>query len=321
MRLKSLALAAVLAAGLVAPAAAEPAFAERGLELKSLPGDLKGTLTTPADGARGPAVLILAGSGPTDRDGNSPLGVQAAPYRLLAHGLAERGISSLRVDKRGIAASMAAAAKEEDLRFQTYSDDARAWAAELKRQTGARCVWLVGHSEGALVAEVAAQKNRDVCGVALISGAGRKAAEVLREQLAAGLPKDMQADAFKTLDELEAGRTVANPPPALAALFRPSVQPYLISWLPLDPAALLKDIRGPVLIVQGTSDLQIGVADAERLAAARPDAKLIKLEGVNHVLKAASAERAANLATYADPQLPLAPGVVEGIADFVKARR
>ncbi|MBC6981744.1 alpha/beta hydrolase [Caulobacter sp. 17J80-11] len=319
--LKSLVLAGVLAAGLVTPAAAGDAFTERGLDLKSQPGDLKGTLTTPAKGAKGPVVLILAGSGPTDRDGNSPIGVQAAPYRLLAHGLAERGVTSLRVDKRGIAASMAAATKEEDLRFQTYSDDARAWAAELKRQTGAKCVWLVGHSEGALVAEVAAQDNKDVCGVVLISGAGRKAADVLREQLTAGLPQAMQADAFKTLAELEAGRTVANPPPALAALFRPSVQPYLISWLPLDPAELVKTVHGPVLIVQGTTDIQIGMADAERLAAARSDAKLVRLEGVNHVLKVASAERAANQATYADPNLPLAPGVVEAVADFVKARR
>ena len=143
---------------------------------------------------------------------------------------------------------------------------------------------------------------------------------MLREQLAT-LPEPMKTQAFAALTELEAGRTVADTPPALAALFRPSVQPYLISWLPLDPAALLAAYDGPVFIGQGTTDLQITVTDAQALAAADPNATLKLWDGVNHVLKTAPAELAANMATYADPALPLAPGVTEDVGAFIRANR
>ena len=127
----------------------------------------------------------------------------------------------------------------------------------------------------------------------------------------------MKTEAFHVLSELEAGRTVADTPPALAALFRPSVQPYLISWLALDPTALIAAWDGPLMIGQGTTDIQVSVVDAEAMAAAQPDARLVLWEGVNHVLKTAAAERAANVATYMDPDLPLAPGIVDDVTNFI----
>lgn len=278
---------------------------------------LHGTLLAPASGARAPAVLIIAGSGPTDRDGNNPMGVRAGTYRLLAEGLAARGISTLRFDKRGVAESAGAGGREEDLRFETLSDDAKTWAVRLKAETGAPCVWMLGHSEGALIAQVAARDNADVCGLVLAAAAGRRAGDILREQLSGpALPDELRGPALAAVAELEAGRD-AQAPPALAVLFRPSVQPYLKSWFRHDPAELLRDENRPILILQGTTDLQVNAADAERLAAANPQAKRTTLDGVNHLLKLAPADRAANSATYADPDLPLAPGVVEAIADFV----
>lgn len=301
---------ALLAAALLAgPVSTE-------IALPSQPAPLHGTLLTP-DGASAVAV-ILPGSGPTDRDGNSPLGVAASTYRLLAEGLAEQGIATVRIDKRGIAASMAAGPAEADLRFDAYAADARAWAAEAASRAGLPCAWLIGHSEGALVALKAVENDDKICGLILLSGAGRPAGAVIREQLAT-LPEPMKTQASAALTELEAGRTVADTPPALAALFRPSVQPYLISWLPLNPAALLAAYDGPVFIGQGTTDLQIGVTDAQALAAADPKATLKLWHGVNHLLKTAPADRAANLATYADPTLPLAPGVAGDVGAFIRA--
>ncbi|QSF53845.1 alpha/beta hydrolase [Brevundimonas fontaquae] len=287
------------------------------IALPAQPAPLHGTLLTPE--APTAVAVILPGSGPTDRDGNSPLGVAASTYRLLAEGLAAQGIATVRIDKRGIAASAAAGPAEADLRFDDYAADARAWAAEAASRAGKPCAWLIGHSEGALVALKAVEGGGGkVCGLILLSGAGRPAGVVIREQLEAGLPEPLKTQAFAGLTELEAGRTVADTPPALAALFRPSVQPYLISWLPLDPAALLAAYDGPVFIGQGATDLQIGVADAQTLAAADPRATLKLWDGVNHVLKTAPADRAANLATYADPALPLAPGVAEDVGAFIR---
>ena len=291
---------------------------ETAITLPARPAPLHGTLLAPEGTARAVAV-ILPGSGPTDRDGNSPqFGIAAQPYRLLAGGLAERGIATVRIDKRGIGESAAAAPSEADLRITAYVEDARAWAAEAAARTGQPCAWLIGHSEGALIALAAGGGYEDrICGLVLLSGAGRPAGIILREQLGPQLPEPMKTEAFHALAELEAGRTVSDTPPALAALFRPSVQPYLISWLALDPVALVASWEGPVMIGQGTTDIQVTVTDAEAMAAARPDARLVLWDGVNHVLKTAPAERAANVATYADPDLPLAPGVVDDVAGFI----
>lgn len=249
--------------------------------LTRAPAALHATLLTP-EGPTRAAALIIAGSGPTDRDGNSPLGVSSSSYRLLAEGLAEQGIASLRADKRGIGASAYPGMAEADLLFTDYSNDAAAWAAETARLTGQPCAWLIGHSEGALVALAAVANGDDaVCGLVLLAGAGRPIGAVLREQLA-NAPEPLRSQAMAILAELEAGRPVTDVPPQLAALFRPSVQPYMISWLPLDPAAMVAVWDGPVMIGQGTTDIQVGLTDANALAAARPDARLTIWEGVNH---------------------------------------
>jgi alpha-beta hydrolase superfamily lysophospholipase len=294
---------------------------ETPVALPARPAPLHGTLLQPEGEAHAVAV-ILPGSGPTDRDGNSPqFGIAAQPYRLLAEALAEQGIATVRIDKRGIGESAAAASSEADLRFGDMAADARAWATEAARRAGRPCAWLIGHSEGALVALAAVETPDDkVCGLILLSGAGRPAGVVLREQLRAQLPPALMEQTDVALTELEAGRTVAGVP-GLEALFRPSVQPYLISWLALDPAALAAGYAGPILIGQGTTDIQTGMADAAALAAAQPNARLVRFEGVNHVLKAAPADRARNVATYGDASLPLAPGVAEAVAAFILEAR
>ena len=283
------------------------------------PAPILGTMRTPESETRAAAVII-AGSGPTDRDGNSPqFGVNGGTYRLLAEGLAAHGVATVRYDKRGIGASFAAGLSESEARFTAFVDDARAWAAETARLTGRPCVWLIGHSEGSLIALAAAQDNDLVCGVVSLSGAGRSAPVVLREQLRAGVPEPLLGQALHAIDELAAGRTTDNVP-GLESLFRPSVQPYLISWFALDPQVLANLYDGPLFIGQGSTDVQTRVADAEALKAAQPDATLVIWDGANHLLKLAPVDRAANLATYGDPSLPLAPAVVDDIAGFILPR-
>ena len=309
-------LSLILAAAL---AAAEPVSTE--VALPSAPAALHGSLLTPEGSIRAAAV-ILPGSGPTNRDGDSPqFGIVGGSYRRLAESLADRGVATIRVDKRGIGASAAAGMAETELRFDHYVADARAWAAEAAARTGQPCAWLIGHSEGALIALAAAQDDDDgICGLVLLSGAGRRARLVLEEQFA-DAPEPLKGQAYAALAELEAGRTVPRSPAGLEALFRPSVQPYLISWFAYDPAALIAAWDGPVLIGQGTTDLQITVEDARALAAAQPGARLVLWEGVNHMLRAAPADPAANAATYGDADLPLAPGVVEDVASFILTPR
>jgi hypothetical protein len=283
-------------------------------------GDLAGTFVDAGKDA--PVVVIIPGSGPTDRDGNNALGITAAPYRLLAEGLAARGVSTLRADKRGMFGSKAAIADANSVTIANYAQDAHNWADALRKRAGARCVWLLGHSEGGLVALAAAQQPDGLCGLILVAAPGRKLGVILREQLNANpanaplLPQAMAA-----LDSLEAGKSVDTTGMAapLLALFRPQVQPFLMDLLRQDPTIEAARTILPVLIIQGGKDIQVSRADAEALHAAQPRSELVIVPAMNHVLKdVAGDDRASNAATYTDPSLPIDPMVVDAIVRTVK---
>lgn len=265
----------------------------------------------------GKGVVFIAGSGPTDRNGNSLLGVHADYLRQLSDALARDGIFTLRYDKRGVGASTSALTSESELRFTDFVADARSWADWLRDQPGVACIFLLGHSQGGLVATLAAPQSK-AAGLVLLSSPGRPFGTVLEDQLA-GAPMDakLRANALAILRSLKAGRTTSDINPGLQRLFRPSVQPFLISLVDIDPAAELAKLRTPTLIVSGGHDLQITVTDFQRLTAARPGVTAIRIPGMNHVLKDAPAARKPNLATYADPKLPLAPGLADAVTKFI----
>jgi len=288
--------------------------AESEIRLVTPTGSISGTLTLPDSPAPYPAVLIVAGSGPVDRNGNSGAQLRSDTYKLLAAALAKAGIASVRYDKRGIGASAAAAPAEADLRFGMYVDDAVAWVKLLAADRRFTGVTIAGHSEGALIGTVAAQEAK-VRALVLLEGAGRPAPVVLREQLKSRVPPDLYAQADRIITQLQSGHTVANTPVELAALFRPSAQPYLISWFKYDPAAELAKVRVPVTIVQGTADIQVTMTDAAALKAALPSARMIVVQGMNHVLKYApdTSSMQAIMKAYEDPSLPVAPQAVNAV--------
>jgi uncharacterized protein len=315
--------AAVLVLMACSARAATDELRETPLEASGPLGPLRGTLLAPAS-QRAAVVLIIPGSGPTDRDGNSPLGLRSATYRLLAEGLGARGIASVRIDKRGMFGSASAVADGNAVTIDDYATDVRVWVAAIRQRTSAPCVWVLGHSEGGLVAIVAAQGQSSICGLVLIATAGRPIGEVLRAQLASKpgfAPLLEQASAV--IDSLEAGRRVdvSGMRPALSSLFRPEVQGLLIDEFSYDPVRILAGYRAPVLVLQGERDIQVGSEDARLLKQAVPAARLVLLPQVNHVLKiVASPDLKDNLAAYSDPSLPLAPGVLDSIAEFIKPR-
>jgi uncharacterized protein len=322
MRRKLLSLSLLAAVVLSTTASAAPLSApnQTFVQAPGPLGPLKGTMLAPADG-HAPVMLIIPGSGPTDRDGNNPLGVKASSYKLLAEGLAARDIGTVRIDKRGMFGSSAAVADGNAVTIDDYAADVQSWIAVIRKQTGVPCVWVLGHSEGGLVALAAAQKITDICGLVLVATAGRPLGEVMRAQLKSNPANAPILDqALAAIDALEAGKhvDVSNMHPALRQLFAPQVQDFLINELSYDPAKLIAAASQPVLILQGKRDMQVSVADAERLKQAAPKAELILLPDANHVLKAvATDDRRANMAAYVDPTLPLAPGVVDAIANFV----
>ena len=298
----------IVAASLVGIARA----ADSEITLATATGSIYGTLTLP-EKLPAPAVLIIAGSGPTDRNGNNDP-VQANTYALLAAALVARGIATVRYDKRGIAASAAAGPPEDDLRFDMYVDDAAAWLRMLAADKRFSKIVVAGHSEGSLLGMLAVQRAPATAYVSL-EGAGRQAPAILREQLKPKLPAALYAQADAALTQLSQGHMVPNPPTELASLFRPSVQPYLISWFKYDPAVEMAKMKIPATIVQGTADVQVTLADANALKQADPSASLVVVQGMNHVLKHApdTSSQAAILKGYTDSSLPIDPRVVEAI--------
>lgn len=269
-------------------------------------------------GSGAPAMLIVPGSGPTDRDGNSPMGVNSNMYRLIADGLEADGISTLRVDKRGMHGS-ASAGDPNAVSVPVYAQDYRDWAERLRGETGQDCVWMMGHSEGSLMVLAAAAEDDDgICGLVLAAAPGRPLGDVLREQLRANPANaPVLADAMGAIDALERGETVdvSGFHPALQGLFNPAVQDFLKSIFPADPSELVAQVDRPILVLQGDRDIQVSLEDARRLEAA--GAELVIIPEASHLLKPAPEDRAGNMATYADPELPLSEGVVSAVADFV----
>lgn len=264
-----------------------------------------------------PLVLLIAGSGPTDRDGNNTMAGTNNSLKMLSEALVKRGIAVLRYDKRGIAASAKAMVSESDLRFETYIDDALGFIRLLQTEGKYTSITVIGHSEGSLIGMIAAQKA-GVQGFVSLAGAGFPAGQILRKQLGKQLPPTVMQECEKLLGELEAGKTTSTTPPMmLASLFRPNVQPYMISWLRYDPREEIKRLNCPALILQGMTDIQISVEDAQSLAAANPKASMILVNGMNHVLKAVSSDMKEQVASYSNPMLPVVPALVDGIAKFV----
>jgi pimeloyl-ACP methyl ester carboxylesterase len=306
---------AVLALG--RDARAQSPMLERNASISDGAAPLRGTLLLPPGGARVPAALIVGGSGPTDRNGNQPT-THTDNLKMLAHALFAAGVATLRIDKRGVGASGPAAPAEAELRLDTYVADAKAWLAFLRAQDRIGRVFVVGHSEGALIASLTAQ-GEDLAGLVLIAGIGSPLGTVLRRQLTAmPAPETMRQRAFDIIAALERGQTTRDVPAELAVLLRPSVQPFLISSLTRDPVAALGASTAPALIVQGTTDLQVSVEDARLLAASRAGTALAIIDGMNHTLKVAPADRAAQRPSYIDPDLPLAPALVPAIATFIR---
>ena len=286
------------------------------LQIETEVGTLYGELETPKGEGPFPVMIIIPGSGPTDRNGNTIAGENNS-LKYVADALAEEGIASLRYDKRGAGKNKTAVKAEADMRYDLFVADAVAWIKELKGNDEFSEIGLIGHSQGSLTGMLAAQKEPVDVFVSL-SGAGRSIDKVMYEQLSDQLTDDLLQESQEIMKKVKAGEVVDDVSPDLQSLFRPSGQPFLSSWMAYEPAEEIQQLDIPTLIVNGENDIQIPVREAELLHAANPEAGMILIEKMNHVLKEAPEDRQGNIATYTDPNLPLADGLMDGILAFLR---
>lgn len=297
----------------------DPSLIESPILLKTLSGTISGTLTMPKDATgKIPVVLIIAGSGPIDRNGNSTkLDLATNSYKLIAEALGKNNIASLRYDKRMVGESTTPN-NENNLRFDDYVDDAISLINLLKDDKRFSKTIVLGHSEGSLVGMLASTNDESSVNAFIsVEGAGRPADEVLTEQMKSQ-PQYLSTGFKKILDSLRQGKLQKNVDPALYFIARPSIQTFLMSWCRFDPKSEIKRLRVPTLIIQGTTDLQVTVADADKLKKGKSNATETIIPGMNHILKEAPADKEKNQATYNKPDLPLKPELVTSIVGFIK---
>jgi len=289
------------------------------ISLETPVGTIYGSLVEPEQIATEavPVVLIVAGSGPTDRNGNQPPTLMCNTYLMLAKALQEHGIASVRYDKRAVGASAEAGGDESRLRFEDFVDDARLWIDLLSREEKYSIIIVAGHSEGSLIGMMACTQSDQVGGFISLCGPGRPIDEVILEQLRRQ-SRSVHDSMRSILDELKQGNFVENVPPVLLGLARPSVQPYMISWLKYDPRVEIKKLSIPVMIVQGTTDIQISLDDAENLAKANPKAKKAIIKNMDHLLKANPTKIPLFQLTYTDTRFPLHEELLPGIIQFIE---
>ncbi|GGD11606.1 alpha/beta hydrolase family protein [Pontibacillus salipaludis] len=287
------------------------------LSIETEMGTLSGALMTPDDQSEFPVVLIIPGSGPTTRDGNSTQ-IPGKNNSLLkvAESLKEEGIASLRYDKRG-AGKNASVMNETDLRFEQFVDDAGLWIEKLAQDDRFTSIGVIGHSQGSLVGMLSA-KDTEVGAYVSLAGVGKSFDQALLDQLQRAIPEELYKESERIVEDIKKGEDVKDIPESLQTTFRPSVQPFLRSWMQYDPAKQIQELSIPTLIVNGTHDLQVPPEEAEILAEAQPEAELLLIEGMNHVLKDAPKDREGNLKAYEDPEIPLAEGLMAGIVSFLK---
>lgn len=278
----------------------------------SIDPEVQGTLLSPKGENQPPLAILIAGSGPTDRDGNQAL-FKNNSLKYLAEGLAQKGIATFRYDKRVIAQINKATVQEEKMTFEDEVNDALLVVNHFKDKY--KKIILIGHYEGALIGLLVAQKVV-VSKFVSISGAGNSSATLIEEQIGKNAPQ-LKEESQKIISQLRKGELVENISPYLAPVFRKSVQPYLISWFKYEPTKEIAKLQIPILIVQGTNYLQVEDKEAQLLKEAQPKAQLLLIEGMNHVLKKVKTLEE-NQLSYLNPDLPISGELVEGIASFIK---
>lgn len=274
---------------------------------------VRGTLVLPATAEQSPLVIIIQGSGPTDRNGNQPF-LKNNSLKQLANSLAAEGIASFRYDKR-ISQVLQGKITEQNLRFDDFVEDAEAAIDHFKQQNNFGKIIVLGTSQGSLVGMLAAKDRADA--FISIAGAARPLDAILIEQIGQQMPQ-LKENVEQTLKELKENGSSSSYNPALQAIFRPSVQPFLVSWMKYDPEEEIKDLNIPVLLINGNKDLQVAPSEAELLQKAAPKAELIIIDKMNHVLKKIEGDDLENSKSYNEPSRPLHPELLPVITRFIE---
>lgn len=275
---------------------------------------IDGTLLNPNTAKNPSLAILIGGSGPTNRDGNQNF-LKNNSLKKLAEGLTNNGIATFRYDKR-VVKQIRQGNVDKDMMFDDFVADAAAVIDYFKGKDNYSKIYVIGHSQGSLVGMLAAKDEVD--GFISLAGAGQNVGNVLVDQVTKMAPT-LGEETLRIVDALKLGKTVSDYPTALASLFRPDLQPFMINWMKYNPAEVIAALDIPVLIINGTKDLQVSESEAELLKKANKDAVLTIITNMNHVLFEIEGDDLENSKSYNESFRPISPQLIMSITDFIKS--
>lgn len=274
---------------------------------------IDGTLLTPSNNSKATLAIIIAGSGPTNRDGNQNF-LMNNSLKKLAEGLTNEGIATFRYDKR-IVKQIRKGNVDKNILFDDFVTDAVSVIDYFKKQNTFSKIYVIGHSQGSLVGMLAAKEKAN--GFISLAGAGQSIAGVLQEQIDKTAPM-FSEETKKVLEVLKENKTTTEYPQALASIFDISIQPFMSNWIQHQPQEIIKELNMPILIINGTKDLQVSVSEANLLKDANANAKLVIIENMNHILFTIEGDNLENSKSYNESFRKINPEVISSITSFIK---
>jgi pimeloyl-ACP methyl ester carboxylesterase len=273
---------------------------------------IDGTLLELPDSNLNTIAILIAGSGPTDRDGNQNF-LKNNSLKSLAIALANRGISTFRYDKR-IVKQLLSNNIDKNIMFDDFVTDAVSVLGYFKNQNRYKNLVIIGHSQGSLVGMLAAQQG--ATGFVSLAGAGQEISEVITEQITKTAPM-FKEDTKRVFDIMKTGQTTTEYPPALFSIFNPEIQPFIMNWMQYNPAEEIKKLEIPILIINGTKDLQVSVEEAQLLKDAAPNSQLTIIENMNHVLFTIEGDDLENSKSYNEPYRKVDQTLIDTVTIFI----
>ena len=273
---------------------------------------IDGTLLSPNNTENPSLAIIIAGSGPTKRNGNQNF-LQNNSLKKLAEELTNNGVATFRYDKR-IVKQIRKGNVDKNMMFDDFVNDASDVIDFFKAKETYSKIHVIGHSQGSLVGMLSAKDKAD--GFISLAGAGQNIGDVLVEQATRMDPK-LGEETQPAVEQLKQGKTVTDYPSALASVFSADIQPFMINWMKYSPTEIIKELEIPILLINGTKDLQVSESEAKLLKEANKKSTLIIIENMNHVLFEIKGGDLENSKSYNESFRPISPKLISSIIDFI----
>lgn len=273
---------------------------------------IDGTLLTPQNVTKPTLVIIIADSGPTDRNGNQNFQNNNA-LKKLAEELSNQHIATFRYDKR-IVKQIRKGNVDTHMSFEDFITDANTVIEYFKSQNNYSKIVVIGHGQGSLVGLAASKVNVDQ--FISIAGSGKTIDEVIIDQITQMDPA-LENSTKQAFESLKKGKIVKDYPQALGSIFSEDVQPFMMSWIKYNPQDLIKDLTIPTLIINGTKDLQVPITEAQLLKEAASHAELKIIDNMNHVLFIIEGKELENSKSYNESFRPISVDLVNEIVGFI----